>query len=154
MFNITNIVLRLAVFISAFLMIICGFLQVFFRYVLRMPLEWSEELIRYLAIWNVFLAVPIGILLNSHASIDVITKRVPDKYKFIYEIFISIIEILAFLIMLYFGYKLTISNFNQYSSAMKIPMGFVFLSLPIGGMLGIVYTTKNLLNKYKRSDIQ
>ena len=41
-------------------------LQVFFRYVLKGSLPWSEELSRYLMIWVTFVGASIGVKRGAH----------------------------------------------------------------------------------------
>ena len=45
-------------------------LQVLTRYVLKIPLFWTEELARYLMIWAGFLGAAIGISQGVHTSIQ------------------------------------------------------------------------------------
>ena len=43
--------------------------HVFFRYVVKAPLTWSEEATRYLFIWFVFLGISYGIENDTHIRV-------------------------------------------------------------------------------------
>ena len=47
-------------------LVVVGFAQVLFRFVFESPLSWSEELIRYVFVWSVFLTAAIAFRLDLH----------------------------------------------------------------------------------------
>jgi TRAP-type C4-dicarboxylate transport system permease small subunit len=55
------------------------FLQVVFRYVLRQPLFWSEELPRYLLIWMSFLAAALAQKTEAHINITLCLTWLPRR---------------------------------------------------------------------------
>ena len=54
-FRILDKVLAWLVAAGYAVIVVVGFAQVVFRYVLESPLSWSEELVRYVFVWSVFL---------------------------------------------------------------------------------------------------
>lgn len=74
-FNCFDRALKVLLTVMAIAMIVIGFMQVFFRFVLKSPLTWSEEMIRYIFVWTTFLGVPVGVARNGHASFDILQKR-------------------------------------------------------------------------------
>ena len=46
--------------------------------------------------------------------------------------------------VVYYGSIMTVSNMEQMSSAMKMPMGWPFLALPVGGVLMAYETLREL----------
>jgi len=67
--SIERILIVLSVSITAVV-----FLQVVFRYLLRQPLFWSEELPRYLLIWMTFLAAALAQKHDAHKSITLVVN--------------------------------------------------------------------------------
>ena len=53
-------------------MVLIMFYQVVMRYVFSNSPAWSEELVRYLFIFNVMMAAAIAVRRNSHLQIDVL----------------------------------------------------------------------------------
>ena len=60
-------------------MTIVVLLGVFFRYVVRMPLSWTEELSRYLMIWAASLAISLGIKGNDHVGLTILVDTAKSK---------------------------------------------------------------------------
>jgi TRAP-type C4-dicarboxylate transport system permease small subunit len=118
--------------------------QVFFRYVLNASLVWSEELARYLFVWIVFLAAPLGIHRGIHIGVDLLITHLPFKWRRATMIFtcLFILIFLAFLIVL--GLRVAKMNMTQTSIAMEIPMGCIYLAFPVGAALMILYTIRSM----------
>lgn len=136
--------LRILLTSLAIAMIILGFMQVIFRYVLKMPLTWSEELIRYMFVWTTFLGVPIGIERGIHASFDILRKKIHGSLKKPYEVFLLLLAAAIFFIFIRYGFPFAFKNLNQLTPAMKIPYTYVILAVPVGGAIGMLYVTKNI----------
>ena len=136
-----------------FIMTISGFLQVWSRYVMHSALPWSEELIRYCFIWTTFLSVPVCIREARHARIDLISGRLTGSVKTVYEIAVLIIQVSIFLIMIWYGWKFAVKNWVQFSPAMRIPMFYVVLSIPVSGVLGTIYSCVHIAGHVKGENI-
>lgn len=116
------------------------FIQVIFRYFLRMPILWTEELARYLLIWLAFLGSVLGIKNNAHLNIEIFLRIVKGKVKQLLNIMRCTIQI-AFLIALIKGGLEIIPKLGKFKSPMlQIPMNWVYISLVIGGGL-MIYET-------------
>lgn len=115
--------------------------QVVLRNVLGIPLTWSEELARYLTIWLTFLGGAIATANDEHVVIDVIVNLLPRRLQFLVGLFANL-AVAAFLILLI---KLSVDMFRmptlwfQYSPALKFPLVYLYLSLPIGCSLMLIF---------------
>jgi C4-dicarboxylate transporter DctQ subunit len=112
--------------------IIVGFMQVLFRFVLKASLPWSEELLRFSFIWLTYFASSLGIMKGTHASVDVLIDRFP---RMAYNITKLVIELLTLLFCgTIFGFGLQVISMqiarSQLSPAMSLPMW-----VPYGGLL-------------------
>ena len=124
--------------VSFFVMLAVGLLQVMFRYFIKLPLFWSEEMSRYLYIFVTFLGAGIASLNSEHIVLDVISERV--KQKNMIKTIETISQLLSFLIMGIFSiltYKYFIKSFSldTTSPAMELPMWIPISSLLLGGVL-------------------
>ncbi len=141
----------LTIFIIVVLVIVVA-AQVFFRYVLSDSLSWSEELARYLFIWVTFLGAEITLRYKEHIGLDFLINNLKGIYKLILSLFIDLIIIGFATIVLISGIELTQSTLNQYSSALGIPVGLVYLAIPVSMTLMIINVIHSMVNKViKRS---
>ena len=138
---------------------LCMILQVFMRHVVGESLSWSEESIRFVFIWMIFMGFGIGVRENRHISILVVRNAVPDRWKTL----LCLTSNLAFLgyscFMVYYGFQV-VASFNemgQTSPALGIPMALVYLAAPVGfsiTILRLVQSTAGLLKNGYRDTIE
>src|SRR5512137_1637575 len=116
--------LAMLVATSYVVIVVVGFGQVVFRFVLSSPLSWSEELVRYVFVWSVFLTAAIAFHLNSHISIDFLTSRYPPWLRRACALASWIAVILAVAILFVLGMQLVLAPSVRFqkSPAMEIPM--------------------------------
>ena len=135
---LTWIVERVLIALSALIAVVV-FLQVVFRYLLRQPLFWSEELPRYLLIWMSFLAAALAQKSEAHINISLALAPLPSAWRRAVRILTNLI-ILAFLVVLVYSGALVVGiTASHRSTALQIPMAAVYLALPVGAVLMSIY---------------
>lgn len=95
-------------------------------------LSWSEEMTRYLLIWSSMLGAGCVYKHSGHISIEVLQNAMPPKVKKAMKILVQVLCIILFAMIVVFGYQYYQRQGNQVSAAMKVPMRFVYLAIPIG----------------------
>lgn len=128
--------------------IIC-FLQVIFRYVLNNSLSWSEELCRYLFVGMVFIGTGVGILQKKHMAIDLFINKFPKQILKFINLSINIIMGIYGCVFIWYSYKLASLNMGQYSPALKIPLGIVYLFMTFGGVLIVINSVRIGIIEFK-----
>jgi TRAP-type C4-dicarboxylate transport system permease small subunit len=110
--------------------------QVFTRFVLNDPSPWTEELARYMLIWLGLLGAAYALSKRMHLAIDVLLTKFEGTARLYLDIFImSLIWLFAVVVMLFGGFKLVSMTLalNQISAALQVPLGYVYLALPLSG---------------------
>ncbi len=126
------------------------FLQVLFRYLLRQPLFWSEELPRYLLIWMSFLAAALAQKQDAHINITLCLAPLSTRARQALKILTDVV-ILAFLwVLIYSGSMVTSITAHHRSTALQLPMGFVYAALPAGAVLMSLYLVLQLADGVRR----
>ena len=113
------------------------FVQVVMRRVFNNSLSWSEELARYLYVWQTWLGVSYAARNGTHLRITMLKDRLPAKAQQILEILVVLVWMGFGIFVIYQGMGVvnTIASFGQKSSALKIPMQFCYMSIPEGMFL-------------------
>jgi C4-dicarboxylate transporter DctQ subunit len=125
--------------------------QVLLRNVLGLSLVWSEELARYLTIFLTFLGGAIATANDEHVVVDVIVNLLPRRLQILVGVFADL-AVAAFLILLI---KLSIDMFRmptlwfQYSPALRFPLVYLYLSLPIGCTLMLLFLIVRMIQKVR-----
>ncbi|MEN8813926.1 TRAP transporter small permease [Glaciecola sp. HTCC2999] len=116
-------------------------LQVFTRFVLQSSSSFTEELARFLLIWIGLFGAAYGYQMNAHLGLDIITNKLQGNFKKVIAA-ISHLFVLMFAIwvMVIGGCSLVALTLEpvQISAAMGIKMAYVYVAIPISGLL-IVY---------------
>lgn len=125
------------------IMFVVVFLQVFFRYVFDQPLRWSEELARILLIWTTFLGAAVAIERRTHFRVDAFVEALPRGIQAIVKILTNLL-VVAYVVFIIAGtfYMLTSIRMGT-TPALQIPIKYIYIALPIGGLLMIL----NLLDQ-------
>jgi len=120
-------------------MVAAVFLQVIFRYVVNNPLNWSEELSRYVFIWACMLGASIGIRRKAHYGLDAIFKLIPVRKQKLVEVFLYALIGVFLLVLIYFGIKLNQEIYLQTAPGLEISMSLPYSAIPAGALLMLLH---------------
>lgn len=148
-FNKLDWFLKTLVVIGNGLMLLLVFAQVITRYVFNYTPAFGEELARYLFVWIVFLSLPLVARYGGHMAIETITSRVKGATLKFLNILADIFTIAFLAIMVWCGIQMVIRTNFQTSPAMMIPMSWVYIVIPFGCAVMLLYTIVNLINVLK-----
>ena len=129
--------------------------QIFTRFILVNPSSYTEELAGFLLIWIGLLGASYALHTRAHLGIDILTTKVSGLKRQVLEIIIyTIVLLFALFILVIGGLNLVNITFtlNQVSAAMGIPIGYVYLVLPLTGLLMIYYSIVFIVNAIKKSE--
>lgn len=136
--SIINTITRLFLIAIMGVMIVAVFLQVLFRFFLDQPLAWTEELARYLLVWMTFLGSAYAMSVKAHIGTEYIQKFLSPTINKIVLSLAALLSILFFLVMIHQGYLLAMRSMTQTSPGLLLPMGYVYMVIPISGVLLII----------------
>lgn len=134
------------------LMVLAVLWQVFSRYVMNSPSSVTEELSRYLFIWIGILGAAYASGQQIHLAIDILHGKLSDVNRVRLRIFINLLIIFFSLTVLVIGgANLVYVNYDlgQSSAALNIPLSYVYLVVPLSGILVIVYKVNEILHPKK-----
>jgi TRAP-type C4-dicarboxylate transport system permease small subunit len=125
------------------LMVINVLWQVATRFVLRNPSPFTEEIARYLLVWVGILGGAYAVGKRIHLAIDLLPTKLEGRRKVMLELFIeACIFVFAALVLVIGGSGLVwlTLDLGQSSAALQVPLGFVYLVLPLSGILMMFYS--------------
>jgi TRAP-type C4-dicarboxylate transport system permease small subunit len=120
--------------------VILIFVQVVMRYVFNHSLAWTEELARYLFIWESWIGISIGAKRGKHIKIELLTNVMKGKPLAFVLTLADLFTLFFIVVLIYYGAELTdkVLAMTTRSSALRIPMWMIYASLPVGcGFMGI-----------------
>ena len=124
--------------------------QVLARYLpgVRIP-RWTEEISLILMVWLSMLGSGLAVRKGEHLSMDVVVRLFPARVKRVLAVFVALIVVTFGLYLLWFGSELVQRTMRQTFSATKLPIGLMYLGLPLGGFLIAFYSGINLVKVWR-----
>lgn len=111
-----------------------AFMQVFSRFALGGAWKWTDEACRYCLVWLAMLGAALGVKRKAHLAIDVILNAMPTMLQKVIGC-ISLLAVTIFgCILVQAGLTLSKTVMQQKSAVMGLPMGIVYLAVPIFGV--------------------
>lgn len=113
--------------------------HVFFRYVLRAPLTWTEESTRYMFIWFVFMGISYGIRNGTHIRVNIIEVLCP-KVTPVFSLIQDLVgtAFVFYLVPAAFRSMQQLAAHHQTSAGLHLPMVFVYGALMLGLSLSVI----------------
>lgn len=111
---------------------------IFGRYVIDLPVTWTEELARYLMIWAALLAISCGISRREHVAVTALLGKLSkDKQRLV----CAAIDTLAFsffAFLCFFGIDMARQGANQYATIFEMTMAIPFAAVPVASALACI----------------
>ena len=129
--------------------------QVVSRFVLRAPSSFTEELAGFLLIWIGILGAAYGFRTRSHLGIDLLVARLRGPRRRTATVLAHLLVTAFALSTMVIGGALLVRlafQLNQTSAALGLRMGFVYLVLPVAGVLIIVFSLESIAKAVKVTD--
>ena len=116
-----------------------GGLQVFNRFVLGLPLSWSEEFQKFGHIWMVMLAIPVAYRRSAHLGMDMLLRLMPGGLQRAVGLLTEVLWLILALAIGRFTLVIMQVARNQDSPGLGLPMNYVYFGMVIGSTyLGFV----------------
>ena len=126
--------------------------QVGFRYVLNEPLAWTEEVARHLMVWSALLGAAVAYRRKGHLGMDVLVMLLSERWRRLVEIILQVLSIGFFGVLVVHGIPLVERTMRQFSSAIRIPMGYIYASIPVGSALILLFAMERMVRVWNNHE--
>ena len=133
-------------------MTILVFLQVLFRYLLKAPLDWSEELSTFTFVWMALLGASIGLKNNEHPRLDLFFNFLAPTRKKIVTLLCNLAILFMLIVLFIYGLKLTASMKSQLTAALRYSVSFVYVVLPISSAIMFIHLAIQMVCLFGQKD--
>ncbi|MDT8860351.1 TRAP transporter small permease [Alkalihalobacillus sp. MEB130] len=143
-----NTFIQYLLIITFSVIVLLALLQIGSRYV-GQPLRWSDEAIRYLFVWFIFIGTAYAIREKKHIVVDFISDRFSRTVVWFTQLTVYVLMCVFIWVLIYYGFDVATTMKVQLSPLNRIPMTYVFLAIPVGGVLMLFYTILNIIDLFK-----
>jgi len=140
--------LRAIIIVLFSLVVIITLVQVISRH-LSIPLQGTDETVRFLFIWLVFIGIAYGMKEKVHIAVDFLNDKFSTGVQFVINILIYLLMIFYAVVLIYFGIEVTKVMHLQFAPISRIPMSYIFAAIPVGSTLLLLYILIDLKNLLK-----
>jgi len=121
------------------------------RFMFNRPMAWVIEISEYSLLYIAFLSAAWVMKNNKHVSLDLVYNSFSPKNKVISDLFTSILGGLVFLIVTYFGFKVTRNQYiTKYFTPtfLEAPKFIVTLIIPVGSFLLLIQIIRKICRNF------
>lgn len=124
-----------------------GMFQIITRFVLELPAEWTEVLIRFSLIWMVFLGIPTAFRQGAMVSVDVLYRWSPPRIRRLLDWVVCLAATGLIAIIIWWGWDYAVRGRVQTMSGLEsVSMFWAYLAMPVGGVFSLIGIIGNLLD--------
>jgi TRAP-type C4-dicarboxylate transport system permease small subunit len=130
--------------ILIFAMMVVTFSQVLARYAFQHSLSWSEEVGRFIFVWIAFLGMAACFKSAAHVALDLLVKYLTGFHRKTLEIVNGILIMVLSSAIFVSGISLFLLGMRQNSPALNIPMQWVYIVVPVSGLILLYFSIRVL----------
>ncbi|BDH62197.1 C4-dicarboxylate ABC transporter permease [Lysinibacillus sp. PLM2] len=154
--KIIDYVEEVILFITFLTITLITFANVLSRNIFKFSFSFTEEITINLLVLLTFVGTALGVRRYAHLGFTLIYDIAGSIAKKIIILISSIMSIVLFSILLYYGYEMVQfqMKINQTTPALGMPQWILSLALPFGALLCLVRTLQVTIDEIKSSNIE
>lgn len=125
-------------------------LGVLFRYALRSPLSWTEEVVLLCMVWACFLGASIATKHKEHIVIDILVSLAPRRVAKAMEALSLSVIIAVLTLLVWQGVRLVEVTQDVTTTALGIPTMYIYAAVPASAILMLVHNLRHLYAMFRR----
>ncbi len=140
----------LTITITAIFIIIV--VSVFFRYVIGNAISWSEEVAKFILVYMCFIGASTVMIRGGHVGIQFFYNKARGTAKVILVIFMETIVLTTLVMLVWYGWDITLTAFPQRSTAVPwLSLGAIYICMPLGALMMIPISLELMLKNLAES---
>jgi TRAP-type C4-dicarboxylate transport system permease small subunit len=98
-------------------------------------LSWVDEAGRFTMIWAAMLGSVVALDRGTHLAVSLIPDALGERARRAITVTASLLSLLFTLVLVWKGWEISQRTMRQVSPSLGLPMGYVYLSIPVGGAI-------------------
>lgn len=110
--------------------------------------QWTEEVAIYMMMWVSLLGSAVAYGAKAHLGVDYFVGKLHPQAQRLMEVIVNlVVGCFSVLVLIGGGYVLVSKTFeaNQLSPALKLPVGYYYLAVPISGVFILLFCIENII---------
>lgn len=120
-------------------MTVLVFANVVLRYLAGFSLPWVEEITRYMMIWVTYLGAGLALRAGVHVAVELLQDMIPAPLTHVLRTGIAVVILVFLAAVAWYGFSYAQFAMRQTSPVLNIPLGIVYLGIPLGCVLAAAH---------------
>lgn len=129
------------------------FIQVINRFLLGLPLFWTEEVVRMLLVWLVLMGTPVVVYKCDEIKVELFRFN-NGRFERVRRFAVAAISIIFCAVLAYWGYLFTLRALGTMQPSLGISRAWLYAPIPIGAVLTILAFIVRRDEVKKASDVE
>jgi len=131
--------------------IVLAVVQIVMRYVLSASLPWAEEIINTLMVMMVMFGAARATRKGRHTEMDGFTLAMPKPLRIGFLTFNTLLTLAFLVIIVVSSAEYTLNAGNQKSFMLRIPMPYMYMWMPVGGLFMVYEFIKTIKSRLMKT---
>ena len=124
----------------------CGLFQVFARFIMDTPSDWTEVLTRFALIWMVYMGAGVALRNGAMVSVDLMHRKLPPVWRKKLDVIIASVTLSLLGLMMYWGAHIAWRIRFQNVAGLDISIAWAYLAIPIGALFAVIAVFAHLFD--------
>jgi TRAP-type C4-dicarboxylate transport system permease small subunit len=138
----------ICVVLLAAVMIVVTF-QVLNRFLLGIPVAWTEEAARYFFVWLSLLGAVRGVRDNAHLQVDLMVRMLPPGFQKVLNILAGLTVAVLLWAVIESALILLPMTWTRRIATIDMPIFYLYVSIPLSGALMFLFTIRNMIQEMR-----
>jgi C4-dicarboxylate transporter DctQ subunit len=123
-------------------------LQILNRFVMQIPMTWTEEYAKYFFVWLAMFGSAKAVREKSHIFVDVLEVLVKGRFSQFCGFIADCISMVFFVTLLYVSIPWTVKNFGVDTESIPgVSLGLFYMCIPISAATMILFGLEVMINR-------
>jgi TRAP-type C4-dicarboxylate transport system permease small subunit len=150
--DLLNLLTKWVILLGFTVLVVLVLMQIVWRYILELPLPWSDEAIRYLLVWVTLLAIARAFRDDGHLRLGALFQKCAKPIRsFLWLLFNFLTLCFQALLIIYGIPNAILGNFTN-SPGLDISLFVPYLSIPVAAGIMLVNQIDYALFNFKAKE--
>ncbi|WP_319567595.1 TRAP transporter small permease [Cohaesibacter marisflavi] len=126
-------------------MFFCVGIQVFVRSLLSMSVLWLDDILMSCFVVAIFSGIALGFRFRSHLATTIIVEGFGELAARVFGHLVDLLCVISMAGVAWYGIEFAESAFGQFTPVLRLPLGWVYLIIPVSAAISILFILENQL---------
>jgi len=143
-------VLNWVIVLSMVFLVVSISLQILNRYVMKIPMAWTEEYANYFFVWLAMFGSAKAVREKSHIFVDILEVIIKGKIAKYCGFIADCVSMVFFVTLLYVSIPWTIKNLSVNTESIPaISIGLFYMCIPVAAAIMILFGLEVMIDRVK-----